>query len=364
MSGPASSGLGIGILAIGAYLPPEVRTNDWWRPEIVAGWMERRARQLAALRDAPPPETPAMARVIHAMAEVAGDPFQGSVERHILAAEATAYDMEEVAARDALGRAGVALADIDLVFTHTLVPELMINNSACVLHHRLGLGPQCFVMGTDATAFSFLAQLTVAEQMIASGRARNALLVQSCAVTRLIPPEDPVAPLFGDGATAVVLGRVSADRGIIRAVHRTTTPHPFWMGAGARSGRWYDEGRAVLYCPDPNGASHVFLDIPDQAKQAVDAVLDGTQHTSGDVAFFAAHQGMPWLRVLTQEHAGLGTARTLDTFPFAASLFSANIPLVLRHADERGLLRDGDLTLLFGGGTGVTFGATLVRWGR
>jgi 3-oxoacyl-[acyl-carrier-protein] synthase-3 len=163
---------------------------------------------------------------------------------------------------------------------------------------------------------------------------------------------------------AVVVGEVSATRGLVAEVSRTDSSHPFWMGAGAPSGRWYDEGQAVLHCPDPVGASHIFLDIPDQAKDATTAVLASAQLHASDVDFFAAHQGMPWLRQIAQDLAGLGAARTLDTFPFAASLFSANIPLVLKHAEDRGLVKDNDLVMLFGGGTGVTYGATLVRWGR
>lgn len=354
---------GIGILGIGAYLPPEVRTNDWWPAETVARWMEARARQLAALRDAPPPATPAMAAVIGAMTSVGSDPFQGSIERRILPLEANSHDMEELAARDALSQANVHASEIDAVLTHTLVPELLINNSACVLHHRLGLSPECFVLQTEATAYSFLSQLTVAQHMIAGGGINNALLVQSCAVTRLLEPDDSVSPLFGDGATAVVVGRVATDRGIVKSVNRTETSHPFWLGAGARSGRWYDPGKAVLYCPDPIGASHVFLDIPDQAQGSVSRVLELSGMRATDISFFAAHQGMPWLRALAQEHAGLGAARTLDTFPFAASLFAANIPLVLHTAHRRQMIADDDAVLLFGGGTGVTYGATILRWG-
>jgi 3-oxoacyl-[acyl-carrier-protein] synthase-3 len=353
----------VGILGVGMCLPSEIRTNDYWSKDLVATWMEVRARQLAALRGKEA-STPAIAKVMRAMFDMGTDPFQGAERRHIMAANETSYDLEERAARDALARANVAAGEIDLVLTHTLVPEHLINNSACVLHNRLGLRAQCFSMGTDATSFSFLAQLMVAIQMIRGGGIRRALLVQSCGVTRLVEPADPVAPMFGDGATAVVVGEVAESRGVITTVHRTASAHPFWMGAGARTGRWYDEGRGVLYCPDPVDASHVFLDIPDQAIDAVGALLAQAGRRPEDVDFFAAHQGMPWLRQLAQELSGLGAARTFDTFPFAASVFSANIPLVLRHAEDAGLLRDDQLVVMFGGGTGVTYGAALLHWGR
>src|SRR5262249_19616924 len=112
------------------------------------------------------------------------------------------------------------------------------------------------------------------------------------------------------------------------------------------------------------GARKVFLAIADQAKEVVDAVLDGAGARHDDVAFFASHQGTPWVRRVSQDYAGLAHARSLDAFPDTGTLFAANIPLVLRRAEDQGRLAPGDLTLLFGGGTGVVYGAMLMRWGR
>jgi 3-oxoacyl-[acyl-carrier-protein] synthase-3 len=361
MSGSRS---GIGVLGVGAYLPPETRTNDWWPRDLVTRWMADRARALTALRAAPPPSSEGAARIRAAMLELGGDPFQGSIERRILSADATSHDLEESAARDALARADVAPSEIDLVLTHTLVPEQLVNNSACVLHHRLDLGPDCFSMQTDATAFSFLAQLTLAIGMIEAGRARTALLVQSCGVTRLLDMDDARAPLFGDGATAVILGAVAPDRGFLGEAHRTDSRHPFWLAASPRGAPWYAEGRALLHAPDPVDASHVFLDIADQAWDACSAVLATTGTQGSDVDFFASHQAMPWIRPIAQEWAGVPGARSVDTYAQTGSLFAANVPFVLYRAVEEGRLAPGDLALLFGGGTGVTYGAALVRWGR
>ncbi len=38
--------------------------------------------------------------------------------------------------------------------------------------------------------------------------------------------------------------------------------------------------------------------------------------------------------------------------------------LALGEATERGLLHDGDLVALLGAGTGFTWGATILQWGR
>jgi 3-oxoacyl-[acyl-carrier-protein] synthase-3 len=350
---------GVGIWGVGRHLPPQIRTNDWWPAATVARWTAARA----AAGPPPAPTTEGTARVLRAMREQAVDPFQGARERRVLADDRTAVDMEVAAAEDALARAGVDRGEIDLLLTHTQVPEHLVNNSACVLHQRLGLGPRCLPLQLEATAYTFLAQLELAELYLASGRARRALLVQSCALSRILDRDDLYSPVFGDGATAVVVGPVAGDRGVIRHVHRAETRHPHMLVAGAPGGRWYD-GRSVLHSLDLPGARDVFLAIADQAKEVVGAVLDGTGLAAADVGFFASHQGTPWVRAVAQELAGLSHARTVDTFPTTGTLFACNLPLVLREAEDGGLVGGGDLVVLFGGGTGVVYGATLVRWGR
>src|SRR5262245_61399280 len=223
-SGQARPMAETGILAIGSYLPPLVRHNDWWPEDVVAGWMARRA----AVPPPPAPSSlsPAAARVLAAMAEQAGDPFQGARERRVLPDDMPAVDMEAAAAEQAIERAGIDRREIDLLLVHTAVPEYLLSNTACVLQQRLGLATTCIALQTEAAAYTFLLQLTLARSLIASGAAHRALLVQSCAASRLLDPADPVSVLFGDGATAVVVGPVSAGRGVIAAVHRADGRFP------------------------------------------------------------------------------------------------------------------------------------------
>ena len=157
---------GVGILGIGTYLPPEIRRNDWWPADTVARWTAGQARGMAALRGAPAEVNPGARDVARAMLEVEADPFGGVIERHILAADQTSTDMEAAAARAALDDAGVAAADIDLLLIHTAVPEYLLSNTACILHHRLGLPAACMAFEAQASAYSLLAQLALALPLI------------------------------------------------------------------------------------------------------------------------------------------------------------------------------------------------------
>jgi 3-oxoacyl-[acyl-carrier-protein] synthase-3 len=353
---------GIGILGVGMYVPPDVRGNDWWPAELVERWREQRR---TAPRGAPPAVSTDGGRlVLAALAGQAEDPFGGARQRHVMAAEQSVFEMEERAARDALDRAGVAPAEIDVLLTYTVVPDKLLSNPACILHRRLGLAEKCFSVQIDAATYAFSAQLELAEALVASGRARRALLVQSCAATRLVDKNDPVSAVFGDGATAVVVGRVADGRGLVSSVHYTDGRYPDSLVASPRGRSWYEEGRSTIHIADPAQMQTVLLATVDVIKQSVDAALADAGLTARDVSFVCMHQGTPWLRELVQKYTGLEHARSVETFTRFGYLFAAILPAGLLCAQAEGLLSPGDVVILCGGGTGMTYGATVMRWCR
>src|SRR5205814_10193226 len=101
----------VGIVGIGTYLPPEVRTNAWWPLDVVERWMaQRKAMQPPVLHQ----PTEGMLLVLAAMSRQALDPFQGMTERRVMPYGMTSVDMETEAAKRALAHAHADPGDIDL----------------------------------------------------------------------------------------------------------------------------------------------------------------------------------------------------------------------------------------------------------
>jgi 3-oxoacyl-[acyl-carrier-protein] synthase-3 len=351
----------IGILGLGVYLPPDVRRNDWWSADVVARWMD-------AQRRAPTPKisgsmTEGARRVVHAIAEQSLDPFQFAVERRVMPAGMSAHDMEEQAARTALARAGVAPGEVDLLLTQTTVPDYLTSNPACTLHERLGLPKACFSMHTDTSSGAFMMQLTLANAMIRAGHARCALLVQSCIPSRLLDMDSPIAPLFGDAASAVVVGPVSPGRGLECAVSFTDGRNPKTLVVSVPGRAWYEEGRALLHVADARQAYDVFVGAPDAFKESVDTVLATASRPAEDIDFLCIHQGAPWMRQLVQDYVGLGAARSIETYARTGYVFASTLPVALAEAQDQGALADDDVVMLLAGGPGTTYGATILRWG-
>ena len=114
-------------------------------------------------------------------------------------------DLAEHAARAALAAAGIAPADVDLIVVATTTPDMVFPSTACILQAKLGaVGGPAF--DVQAVCSGFVYALAIADRMVASGMARNALVVGAEIYSRILDWNDRGScVLFGDGAGAVVL---------------------------------------------------------------------------------------------------------------------------------------------------------------
>lgn len=353
----------VGIVGVGAYMPPDVRTNDWWPESVVATWMKRREDNRQKHQGTGALVSPGMRRVLQVLEDLKDDPFQGAKERRIMLEGMLPSDMELIAAEQAIERAGIDPREIGLLLSHAAVPDYLVTNNGCLLHERLHLPRKCMTLATDAACNTFLTQLALAEEMILGGRTRYALLVQSCAISKLLDASDPLSPNFGDGATAVVVGPVGEGRGLLSADYRTDGSLHKAVVGGVRGRAWYDEGRVCMYSAEPSAARRTFLEIADKADEVVGTALALAGLRPSDVDFFGVHQGTSWARLLLTDHLGLVNAKSIETFAWAASIFAGNIPLALSIAEKEGILRPGHVVAMFAGGAGLAYSSAVLRWG-
>lgn len=349
----------IGIRGLGTAFPTNVRTNAWWKPEVVASW-----RSGVTSRPSRPATTEGERAVVAAMADYRADPFQGSVSRHVIDDGMLPSELGVRAARSALEDAAIDPQEIDLLLVHASVPDFLDTNVASTVHLALGLKSACFSLAVEGACNSFQSMVELATEMIRGGRIRTAVIAQWCAVSRLVPPHASYAPWFGDGAAAIVLGPVKEGLGILGRAHRTDGTLQNTLVAGVPGAMWWDEGKVVLYPEDFERAKRMLLRSADMASEVVAAALSDAGLEADAVDFYACHQGTAWLRRVTQAASCLEHARSLDTFPVTANLGSPNLPVVMQLAEREGSLHEGDLVVTHAGGSGVTYSSLVLRWGR
>ncbi len=355
--------MNIGIWGLGTFLPDHIRTNDWWPSSIVDEWRHRQARRFTNLNDIAN-LSPGAKRVLEATARYADDPFEGARERRVVDPTMSSTDMGIAAAKQAMQRAGVSASEIDFLLVQSMVPDYHNTPDGCRIHRELGIRSSCFTATIDTSCSGFLSQLTVAQGLIASGIGKVGLLVQCAPMSRILRQSDPWSAAFGDAATAAVVGVVREGRGILAQAHGTDGRFHGGLVTGVPGGRWHDEGPAYMYVESHERARGMVMAIPDAVKGMIEASLEEAGVAKSDVNFLAAHQATIWFGEVIQEYVGLANARRVNTFPWTTSLSGCNLPMVMAIAEHEGMLRDGDVAVMFSGATGMTAGALVCRWGR
>ncbi len=352
----------VGILGLGTYLPPIIRSNDWWPEAIVDGWRARQAKRFTNLGDRSR-LSPGARLVAEATERYADDPFEGARERRVTPPDVRSSDMGAAAATEAMARAGVGPGDIDFLLVQSMCPDYLNTPDGCRIHGLLGLRPGCFTTSVEASCAGFLQELVLAQGLIAAGVGKRGLIIPCAPMSRILRPEDPWSAAFGDAATAAVVGGVRDGYGILAQGHATDGATHGGLVTGVPGARWHDPGAAYMYVENNDHARHMVMSIPDAVKQLIEDALTTAQVAKPEVAFLAAHQATDWFGDVIQRHAGLVNARRVNTFPWTTSLSGANLPFALAVAERENLIGDGDLTVMFSGATGMTVGALVCRWG-
>src|SRR6266542_4936929 len=121
------------------------------------------------------------------------------------------------AARQAIERARLDPADIDLILCATVTPDQILPSTACIIQAELGAN-KASAMDLVAACSGFLYGLTVADSMIRTGQSKYTLVIGAEILTQYVDYTDrQTCVLFGDGAGAAVLGPVDGNRGILAA---------------------------------------------------------------------------------------------------------------------------------------------------
>jgi 3-oxoacyl-[acyl-carrier-protein] synthase III len=258
------------------------------------------------------------------------------------------------AARQALERAGVAAAELDLVIVGTLTADERMPNAAAMLAHELG-ARAAGAIEVNAACSGFLTALSIGAAQLEAGRARHALVVGADFISRITDHgSKQTAMLFADGAGAVVLAATPAGAGRVGPVllrHDASEPEFLYLAR--------------------NGGATIAMDGHATFKHAVNRIVEVTQETLeaagaalADVDLFVYHQANSRILKAVAERLELDPERVIDCIEQTGNMSAASVPYALDVAREQGRLRDGARVLLAAFGGGFTWGGALVEWGR
>jgi 3-oxoacyl-[acyl-carrier-protein] synthase III len=290
----------------------------------------------------------------------------GIGERRIAAPGENPSDMGAAAARQALGRAGLAPGDIDLLVVATMTPDLPFPSTACLIQAKLGLRTDIPCFDLAAACSGFVYALQVAADMVRGGRHRRALVIGAEKLSSVVDWTDrSTCVLFGDAAGAAVIEACDEPgTGLLAGLLGAdgSNAELLWAPAGGSAKPASAETLAAREHYLRMNGKEVFKLAVRVMASSCEKVLAEAGVSSDQVACFIPHQAN--IRIIEAVAAQLGLG--MDRFPLNLECFgntsAASIPLALEQAWREGRIRHGDLVLMVAFGAGLTWGATLLRW--
>lgn len=289
----------------------------------------------------------------------------GIKERRVLEEGKGNAEMAYRAAVRALKDAAIEPKDLDAIIMGTVTPDYPFPSSACVLEDMLG-ARKAFSFDVSAACSGFLSALSVADSMIRIGRIRNALVVGSDALSRLLNWKDrTTCILFGDGAGAAVLGAVNdGHRGVLSARLRTDGSYvkTLYVPAG---------GSLKPATPETvkKNEHTIFMNGKEVFKIAVRSMeeisreaLEEADVSIEQVSLVIPHQAN--LRIISAlaERLKVPMAKVMVNLDRYGNTSAASVPIALDEARREGRIRHGDIVLLNAFGAGFAWGAAVVKF--
>lgn len=275
----------------------------------------------------------------------------GIEARHFAEEEQTTAEMAVTAARQAIENAGITAEEIGLILVATVTQDKTFPSAACMVQEQIG-AKNAAAMDIAAACSGFIYGLATAKQFVESSTYSYVLVIGVEKLSKVIDWTDRnTAVLFGDGASAAIVGKVSEGRGILA----------FELGADGTGGKHLylnDEAHIAM-----NGRE-VFKFAVRQMGESSLSVLEKAGLTKEDVDFLIPHQANIRIMEASRERLDLPEEKMSKTIHKYGNTSAASIGISLVEELENGKIKDDDLLVLVGFGGGLTWGAVAIRWGR
>ena len=297
--------------------------------------------------------------------------FRAPRYRHHVAADETAIDMVERAAAGVVDRHGPdALADVDVLITHTQMPDMPFYGGGGAMAHRLGMKPSWVIDLHNGGCAAFVLGLKMAANLLESGQGRSALIAVAQNAAGQIFDQPTVrrkaqAAVPGDGA-AVGLVTVSDESPILDVECRTYGEYAGDMTIAVDPPRkWWQPGTGEGYIGfTESKITKVLARGNRQVPEVAYAVCDRIGLKPKDIDLLVTNQPNRVFLRNWREALELPKERHRDTFDECGNLFAAGIPVNLDRAIADGQVKKGDVVMMAAFAHAGDFaGAAAVRWG-
>ncbi|MDR2401279.1 MAG: ketoacyl-ACP synthase III [Deferribacteraceae bacterium] len=268
--------------------------------------------------------------------------------RHICAENETSEDIGYYAALKALEAAGLAPSDINGVIFLTFTPKFRVPSAAVHLQNRLGI-PDCFAFDLNSACTGFIQGISVASDMISTGKYKNILVVSGEKLTSVTNWKDRgTCILFGDAGGAAVL-QASEEPGL-----RSYNMH----SDGSYAELLYINDDQVLTMKGNEVFKVAVKSMGDAAEQAI----RDADFTLGNIDIMIPHQANIRIMQAVAKRVNLDMEKVMQNIERRGNTSSSTIPTALDEGVRTGRIKRGDNILLAAFAGGFTWAGAVLTY--
>jgi 3-oxoacyl-[acyl-carrier-protein] synthase-3 len=293
----------------------------------------------------------------------------GIAERHVVDGTETALDLAYKAASKVLEK--FDKQKIDFLILCTQSPDYFLPTSACVLQEKLGLRKDIGAFDYNLGCSGFVYGLAISKGLINSGVAGNILLIMSETYSRHIHPMDLAnRTIFGDGAAAAIIGSDTTEHifDFVLGTDGSGMTNLIVPNGGMRSPKEKDALEITNSSGDVSTANCLFMNGPEIFNFTIEAVpvafnqvLERNNVTLDQVDYVIFHQANKYMIDFLRKKLAIPEEKFFMDMADTGNTVSATIPIGLKKALDKGLIREGHKVVLCGFGVGYSWGATIIQ---
>jgi len=288
----------------------------------------------------------------------------GIRERRFVEPEQATSDLATEAARLALENGSIDPLDIDCIIVATSTPDMILPATACMVQKNIG-AENAFAFDMNAVCSSFIYGVEVADNLIRAGKYRKVLLIGADTYSKILDFDDKgSAPLFGDGAGAVVLGATESGRGILHSMMKSDGKG--WELIQVPSSGSRKPVTAETIAAKENtfkmAGKSVFVFATDVIPQIIDELVTRGGVKPEDIDYIIPHQANVRIIDFISKKTGIPKDKFLLNLDRYGNTAAASVGLVLDENRRNGVIKPGSLVLMMGFGGGLSWGGMLIQF--
>jgi len=321
------------VLATGGHVPSRVITNDYFNYLVddAESWIQSRT---------------------------------GIRERRFADEGESTSDLATTAALMALENGDIDPLDLDCIIVATSTPDMILPATACMVQKNIGAA-NAFAFDMNAVCSSFIYGLEVADNLIRSGKYRKVLLIGADTYSKILDYDDKgSAPLFGDGAGAIILGASESGKGILQSVMKSDGKGWELIQVPSSGSRRPITAETIVAKENTfkMAGKSVFIFATDVIPSIIEDLATRGGVKPEDIDHIIPHQANVRIIDYIFKKTGIPKEKFLLNLDRYGNTAAASVGLALDENRRNGTIKAGDLVLMMGFGGGLSWGGVLIQF--